>query len=363
MMKKHCGALIGLFALFLPMEAAFASDANTTYIQRSIDGYILPSFERFAKETSALPEATQALCTNATEDTRAQFTDTFSNVVEAFGAVNFLRFGPLIDEHRLDAIAFLPDPRGITQRQMRRAIAKKDPTLTTASELREKSVALQGLTALELVAFNSNMQLTLGEPSENHDLNCAYATAIAENAASISAQVLADWQNKDGFQKLLLTAGPDNPRFRTPKEAIETIFNSLVTGLIIVKDQDLLPALGQNGKKNKPHRMPFSRSANSRKYISAELGGIGRAIAAAGYENGLSEEFTWIPGSVVFEIAQGQNYLADINGPVRQELSHPEAAGKINTLIIAVDSLRDTVALEFAGALGFSGGFNALDGD
>ncbi|MDN3721095.1 hypothetical protein QW131_22580 [Roseibium salinum] len=55
---------------------------------------------------------------------------------------------------------------------------------------------------------------------------------------------------------MLLSAGPDSEAFRSSKEAMETVFNALVTGLIIVRDQDLLPALGASAEKGEAASFP-----------------------------------------------------------------------------------------------------------
>ncbi|NVK35585.1 MAG: imelysin family protein [Rhodobacteraceae bacterium] len=362
-MHKPQYMLLGLLLLTLPIQDAFATENYKDYVERSIAGYIQPAFDRFSEEAQALPEITRSLCEQPTPANREAFSDKFSAVVEDFASVHFLRFGPLIDEHRLESLAFMPDPRGIAQRQIRKALAKEDGTLTDPESLRQKSVALQGLTALELIAFNSKAELVLGEPADNGELLCAYGAAITENIASIAQTIADEWRDENGYRKVLTETGPDNPVLHNDKEAIETIFNALTTGLIIVKDQDLLPAIGTELKKAKPHRMPFSRSGNSLRYISAELQGIGDVIQAADFTPGLGEDFSWLPNSIAFEIKQGQDYLATINAPVRSSFKTPETYDKIRTLVITVDSLRDTVALEMAGALGLTGGFNALDGD
>ncbi|MEP3670267.1 MAG: hypothetical protein ABJN42_26455, partial [Roseibium sp.] len=116
-------------------------------------------------------------------------------------------------------------------------------------------------------------------------------------------------------------------------------------------------------KKAKAHRLPFSRSGDGRAYLIAELQGIETALRAAHFEQNLDEEFLWIPDSIHFEFANGIANLESLDAPIRQSLKNEKTYQKLTLLVITMNSLRDTIALELAGALGLSGGFNALDGD
>ncbi|MBO0347083.1 imelysin family protein [Roseibium sp. CAU 1637] len=343
--------------------AAAQAQAYATYVTNSIDGYIRPRTEAFAAATTKLPAAVEQLCKAPGEDTRAAFADSYRDVLTSFAAVSFLRFGPVIDDNRLDALAFMPDPRGIAQRQIRRAFAKRDETLTQAETLKDKSVALQGLTALQLIAFSKDAKVVLGNPGEGSDFLCGYAGAIAANVERIAADIASDWADANGYAATLQTPDPDSHQVRTSKDAIETIFNAVVTGLIVVKDQDLLPALGDKREEARPHRLPFSRSGDATAYMQAELDGIEAALTAAGFTPDLPKEFSWVPGSLAFEFSNARNILSAADTPLRHSMEDPETYQKLELLIITIDSLRDTAALSLAGAMELSGGFNALDGD
>lgn len=350
---------IALFGLGVP---ALGADYSAQ-IERSIENYIRPAMVQFAAVSAALPEKVDTVCAEATTEAKAQFSAQFSKVVRSFGAINFLRFGPLVDDDRLSRLAFLPDPRGIAQRQIRKIYAKADAGVSSSQSLKGKSVALQGLTALQLIAFDGNTHVVLGDADKAREFTCAYAKAIAGNVAMIAAELSVAWHDPRGYSARLLKPDAGNDRIRTPKEGVETIFNALVTGLIVVKDQDILPALGKGPGKAKPNRVPFSRSANGLDYLNSELGGIRRALAVAKYGLDLNEEFAWLPGSLDYEFENAQKLLSGMRSPVRQTLKTQPVYGQMSVLVITLDSLRDTMALELAGALGLSGGFNALDGD
>ncbi|MBN9673362.1 imelysin family protein [Labrenzia aggregata] len=341
---------------------AMATDF-TPQLENFISGYIRPSTAEFASTAAALPGAVSAVCEKTDDASAERFRETYTDTVLGFARIHFLRFGPLLEGDRLTRLAFMPDPRNAAQRQIRRVYGNEDASVLSVDTLKDKSVALQGLTALQLIAFGKTGDVRLGEPGDTRDFTCEYALAIAQNVAAVGEAVARDWADPDGYSRLLLTAGPDNERFRTSKEAIETVFNALVTGIIIVRDQDLLPALGSSQKGAKPNRFPFSRSGNGIAFISEELSGIRDGVASLKLEGLVAEEFEWIFGAVSFEFDNAQGYLDNLQPPLRATFGDGESYGRVTVLAITLKSIRDTLALELAGALGLAGGFNALDGD
>ncbi|WP_346906362.1 imelysin family protein [uncultured Roseibium sp.] len=345
------------------MAGPAAAQDFSVNIKKSIEGYIRPAADGFARAADDLAPAIDAVCRETTAETKAAFAQHYGDVVTTFAKISFLRYGPLLEDDRLNRLAFMPDPRGIAQRQIRKILADTDSTAIDASTLKDKSVAVQGLTALQLIAFDEDGQVVLGDPGEMRDFICGYTRAIAVNAAQVADEVAAAWDDPDGYSSELLMPGEKNDHVRTSKDAIEVIFNALVTGLIIVKDQDVLPALGKGPESAKAHRVPFSRSGNGLVYLASELKGIEDALRAAEFEPLLSEDFAWIPDSIYFEFANAQTLLADITPPIRQSLQDGGNYDRLKVLTLTINSLRDTMAGELAGALSLSGGFNALDGD
>jgi predicted lipoprotein len=327
-----------------------------------VTGYIRPATAGFAETAGRLPGAVEEVCAEPGPETGERFRQAFSQTVEGFSRVHFLRFGPLLDNDRLSRLAFLPDPRGITQRQLRKIFAARDDGVLAAATLAQKSVAVQGLTALELIAFNKAAGVDLGKESDDKAFTCGYALAIARNVAAIAQNLATDWAKPDGYAAVLTSAGPDSARFRTSKEALESVFNSLVTGLIIARDQDLLPALGSSPEKAKPNRFPFSRSANSVVFLSGELVGIEEALDSLDLKPLTPDDFAWIFDTLAFEFGNARSLLDALQPPLRERFGEGDYQ-RVNVLAITLKSILDTMALELAGALDLAGGFNALDGD
>ncbi|MTH96907.1 imelysin family protein [Roseibium sp. RKSG952] len=365
MRKTAVSLFLATAVLTGPAEASSGRNAGyTAVVANMLEGYIRPAAAEFAAVAGQLPPAAKAVCANPSETARQQFADRYANVIRAFGGVSFLRFGPLAEEDRLSRLAFMPDPRAIAERQIRKIYAKQDPTVTGAASLANKSVAVQGLTALELIAFDRDGTVRLGKQDADGDFSCAYAAAISENVAQIALETEQGWSDVQGYSKELLT--PDaalGGHIHTPKEALETLFNGLVTGIVVVKDQDILPALGAGMEKSKPNRVPFSRSKNGIAYLKAEVGGLRAAVTAADLAEALPEGDAYLVRSADFEFQNVLRLLDEVPVPVRKSLEEPASYDKLKATLFGLNGARNALAGQISGALGLSGGFNALDGD
>jgi uncharacterized protein len=341
---------------------AYADDLKSS-LERFVSDYVRPETAEFSQTANVLPGVVDAICQDTGKETKAAFATSFADTVGGLSRIHFLRFGPLLEKDRLSRLSFLPDPRGITQRQIRKIYAARDESVLSVASLRGKSVALQGLTALQLIAFDNLGAVVLGKAGDNREFTCGYALAIAQNVAEISKNLAADWADPNGFSSVLLSAGPENASYKSSKEALETVFNGLVTGVIITRGQDLLPALGSSEAKARPRRFPYSRSVNAVPYLSGEIAGIRDAFFSLGLKSLTPEEHVWLLDTLNFEFGNAQTYLKKLEPPLRKTFGEGGSYGSVKALTITLDSIRELLSQEFAGALGLSGGFNALDGD
>lgn len=355
---RSCLVALSFALTTLPAAAA---DLNTP-LQEVISGFIEPATGDFASAASRLPATVEAVCSQNSAENRQAVKAAFSEAVDRFARIHFLRFGPLLEDDRLSRLSFLPDPRGIAQRQIRKIYAARDESVLSAASLRDKSVAVQSLTAFELIAFDKSANLVLGAEGVDHDFTCRYAQAIAENAAEIAADVAADWADPEGYRQLLLTGGEDNVRYQSAKEAFETVYNSFTTALTIVKDQDLLPAIGSAAEKAKPRRFPYSRSGNSVTYMSAELDGLRAAVFSMSLKDLMSADDQWTLDTLGFEFRNAEGYLAKLTPPLRTTFGEDGSYNMASALVINIEAIQSLLQ-GIGGALDLSGGFNALDGD
>lgn len=355
--------LIALACAAIVFPAQAYSMDYTPHIRALVSGYVQPATTDFAKKATALPEAVSHTCQVSTHESREAFAVAFNDVVEAFSKVSFLRYGPLLDDNRLSRIAFLPDPRGIAQRQINKFKASEDFKTISADRLAEKSVALQGLTALELIAFDKNSEVLLGTTSKTSEDLCRYAYAIAGNVKKIAKGLRDDWNNEEGYIKVLLEPAPGNREHQTTQEAMETVFNTLPVALIILKDQHVLPVITKGKASTKPARLPFSRGKAGLTYLAGNLSGLRAALEAMKLGPSLPEEYRWAPDTISFELKNTVSLVSTMKAPIRENFAKDDGFAKFNALTLALQSINQTLTKELSPALELTAGFNALDGD
>jgi predicted lipoprotein len=343
---------------------SFAAD-TTDYAQfprSSVEQYIRPATKQLVSALTDLEKRTGDLCTSSTTESTTAFNEAFSKSVAAIAGIDFLRYGPMAQDNLAQRLAFLPDSRGVVRRQITKVVAKQDPTVRDPASLSVKSVALQGLTALERISYASDGTLTLGSGKDAVYL-CDYAESISINLVGAGLELEAEWADPDGFSKVLLEPTKDVGVVHTHKEAAEMVFNAITTGLIVDKDQYLLVVLGKTEKKANPKKAPFARSGNAVTYLSASLAGLQGALNAGGYAKVLEDEQDWVESSLNFEFSNAQRVLTNLPKPLQDTGKEPEVREQLRYLITIINGIKVVMAEDLAGYVGLAGGFNALDGD
>jgi hypothetical protein len=329
------------------------------FVPALVEGYALPATATLGARLDALGTAVDAACAGGARD---GFADAFRAAVGAQAHLAVLRAGALADENRLERLAFIPDGRGVVRRQVTRLIAAREDSALDALSLRGKSVALQGLTALEWAAFDGEGRILLGEMGEDGAYRCAYARALAQRMTATVAEVSQAFAEPSGQTALLLSAGPGNTLAVTHKEAAGLVFNAMMTSLELVRDQMLAPLLGDGLAPARAARVPFSRSRCSIAYLSGAVQGLNDAIQAAGFADAVHDA-AWIGNTLSFETGNALRALAAVPADIEAALADDEAAARLAYVHTILTGLRATLGGELAGHLDFRGGFNALDGD
>ncbi|WP_068311061.1 imelysin family protein [Polycladidibacter hongkongensis] len=344
-------------------QQASQNNKYAGYATRVIEQYILPKSAAFQNDINKLAAAAKAHCTAPDAKSTAAYNGAFRNAVRGLAHVDILRFGPLTQNSLAQRLAFLPDKRGATQRQLNKVLAKQDPSVTSADSLAHKSVALQGLVALEKLSYDTKGALRLGTSDAAGAFSCQFAIAITQRLQQSADELLRGWQDLQGYRAVLEAPSAANSEIKTHHEATEKIYNALVTALIFDKDQIVLAVLGKSAKKAAPHKAPFARSGNAIAYLQASLEGTEQALTAGEFTASLSGTEIWVKDSLAFEFANAQRTLSKIPQPLRDSGRSAEVRKQLTYLDIVIGSLRSTLAEDLAGYLGLAGGFNSLDGD
>ena len=353
---------IALLALFSLSPAQAADDAQLAAIaEKTVENYIRPAYEALAQQTAALEATIAAYCAAPSPQGRDDIAAAFAATLEAWAGVDFLRFGPMAEEGRLERFAYWPDVHNTGARQMRRFLAGEDPALLVKGALAAQSAAVQGLPALESLIWSGQNALAVALAPPPY--RCALGDAIAKNLGEIAAAAEAGWQGDGAWPILLTRPGPDNPLYRSRQEALTEILKGVLTGFEQLRDHRLLAAVGATAEEAKASRAPYNRAGESLPYFAASAAALEEYVETSGLLSLVPEDRKWIANSVRFEFSNLREAFAGAGPDIEAALASPELRQKLVYAAIVLQSLRDLFQNTLSTELGVTGGFNALDGD
>ncbi|RYE07474.1 MAG: peptidase M75, Imelysin [Hyphomicrobiales bacterium] len=350
--------LIGLSAPALAQSAI----PTRAIIEGAIDGYIRPSFAQLAEESGSLETNIKALCTEPSADALTLSQNQFRSTVIAFSRAEFLRIGPLGVGDQLERLLFWPDRKGIALRQVQAALAEQDPTAATAGTLANKSVAMQGLVALEYLLFGTGSeQLATADGA----YRCSYAAASATLIHGLAGTINAEWQDATpgGAAGRLLNPQPGYDDYRTETEVLEKLAATLIHGTEAIRDQRVSPILSEAPGAPKPKSALFWRSGMTVPALAADFAGLHDFFVAAKYPEAIGADNEWVANGAAFEFQNAARAAAAITEPMEQAVADPKQLQALKYLVIITGSLDTLLGQNLAAALGLSVGFSTLDGD
>ena len=251
-MRPLTGAIVvAILALERSLRAAQADADLPAIAKASLEQYIRPGYAQFAQSTDVLKQSVGALCGKPSPSAVKDAQDAFAATVEAWSVVEPIRFGPVAQERRFERIFYWPDPKGLGTRQIREVLAKQDKSVTEQTGLVGKSVALQGLPALEYLLYGDGAA-TLEKGGAEGTFRCSFAEAVAGNLASIAKEIVDGWQDGAPYTKSYLEPGPANAAYHTAKEVTLELFKTFTAGIEWVRDQKLAKTLGPKPEQARP---------------------------------------------------------------------------------------------------------------
>lgn len=333
-------------------------------VDQLIDRVILPGYAELAAASVTTTDAMAALCAAPGSDTLADSRTAFANLAVAWSRVEMFRMGPARAENRYERMFFWPDRRGLGLRQVQAIMADEDPTATDVDTLRGKSVAVQGLLALEYVLFGTDSD-TLADTSPD-GYRCRYGHAIAGAIAANAAEMRDGWTAPDGYAAIMRDPGAANPVYRSHGEVVQDILRSAREQIQIVRDIKLARPLGDSPAAAIPTQAPFWRSNLTIPTIRANIDAVSSLIDPGGIGAILPTGADWMGGSLQFELASANAALATLKGTGldwESTVRSVEGYEKLAYTLIPLGSAFALLEQRIPAALGLTAGFNTLDGD
>ncbi|MEX1060566.1 MAG: imelysin family protein, partial [Methyloceanibacter sp.] len=180
--------------------SAHAEADHAAIARGSLTEVIRPGYAALADATGALKGKVENLCTEPSTAALDEAKDAFAATVAAWSKVEILRFGPVTQDHRYERLFFWPDPKGLGLRQLQDVLAKQDETVTEPDALAGKSVALQGLPALEYLLYGDGAE-TLAMSGDSGAFRCGFALSVATNIDRIARNVVEGWREGAAYEK------------------------------------------------------------------------------------------------------------------------------------------------------------------
>lgn len=363
MIGKYSLTFVSLALSAVPAHAqsAPALPPAAPIIAEVVGGFIVPGYAAFRRETTSLAASLTTLCASPSQGGVEAARQAFGATTSAWGRVETIRFGPVTEQNRLERVLFWPDRKGTGLRQVQAALADEDPTASDPARLAGKSVAMQGLGALEFVLYGTGNEV-LAEQAGSY--RCAYGRAISQNLDTIAAALETEWARPDGFAAQWMSPGPANPLYRDDAEALGELLDTFITGLEIVRDVRLGGFLGETEADDKPRQAVFWRSAGTVGSLEANMAGLKALFDVSGLGSTLPSDSGWIPGSIDFEFNNAMNAAkAAAGAPVADLLADPQRRGKLAYFGVVTSSLSELFGMRLSAAFGLTAGFSSLDGD
>lgn len=331
-------------------------------VSRAVTTVVLPAYAALTDRADRQLLAMTSLCKHPTLEALEATREAFGSLVSAFSAVEWIRFGPARTDNRFERLFFWPDRRGLGRRQVEAIIRKQDATAIEVDTLRDKSVAVQGLPALDHVLYGDGADAMLVPGS----YRCSYARAVAGAVAGTAREIHEDWRRPHGFAATMTSPGVGNTVFRTDGEALQQLLKSAAEMLQIVAGQKLLAVIGGSPGNVRPKRAPFWHSNQTLRNIDANIKGILALHDALDLEPLLPAHSRHDAVQFTYEIGNVGNVLEKVSrmpGDFPAIAGDPDGHGSLKFVSVVLVSTAQILQGRYLPALGLAAGFNALDGD
>ncbi|MER8612318.1 imelysin family protein [Mesorhizobium sp. M0220] len=359
-MPKRLALALALMLVLTGALPASAAVKASDVIQRATDGFIRPAYARLHDHAGSLTEAMHTLCQAPSQDNLDAARAEFAGVVDAWSVVEIIRFGPIAENNRLERMLFWPDRKSIGLKQVQAALAGKDPVAADPAQLATKSVAMQGLGALEFVLHGDGADQLAGK---DDGYRCAYGAAIAGNVETIVGEVSDAWNKPDGFAALWANPGPQNALYHDGTEAVTELVGVFINELEMVRDVRLKGFVGAKPEADKPKQAIYWRSQNTARSLTGNLAGMDALFQASQLGDALPPDARWMAESVHIQLTNGIEAAKAIRGPIDKALVDPAQRRKLDYFSLVTSSLTTLIGTRLTAEFGLTAGFSSLDGD
>ncbi|MCP8897217.1 hypothetical protein KYK29_20005 [Shinella daejeonensis] len=341
-----------------PVPPQLTTDDVAPIMTRAVDAVIRPGYQAFRRSAGALAERTAEFCDTPSTETRTAVDAAFRQAIADWSRIEIVRTGSVLEKNRFERVLFYPDRKGTGLKQVQAVLQRNDEADASPAAMPGKSVAVQGLGALEYVLYGTGADALLAQPGS---FRCRYGAAVAANIEATAAEIAAAWDAPE-LRQAWIRPGPDNPVFRTGKEAMTELLGILVHGAETVRDQRI-ETFYRNGETPRPKSAIYWRSGNTWASIDANIEGLRTLFDKAGMASFVDPGFASIAGDIDFVTKSLRRVLPTLDPDIARAVSDPDQRQKIDFLLVNSRDLITRLDGEYGGAIGLNAGFSFADGD
>lgn len=352
-MMKHAVKFAPI-ALSLMMGGAAQAQEPTAMLQI----YVVPAYQQLAAAADAQIDVMETLCQSPSAANLHTARESFSGLVTVYAFAEAVRFGPITTNDRLERLFFWPDRKSTGLKQVQKALVSEDESVLRVSSLKDKSVALQGLNALEYVLHGALAEKLVTD-TDSHA--CRYGETIAQNMWAMADQMVVETVAEDG-----LIAQFENPQdgaalFRTEEDVLRISFETFSHFPEIISATRLNEWAEESPNLNV---LPLRRADASMVLVLNEIEGLSTAFNAFAQTDDQPDLLSLAFDAYRFELNNARRTAKDLAAHSNQEiLADATLRKKVNYLRLVLQSLRDIANDQIAPELGLVVGFSSLDGD
>ncbi len=351
-------ATVGLIGT--PAKSDPVSPVVKEMLTSTLENYIQPSYQNLDGATKRFNETANQLCENPNLQSLESARSDFRSLVFGWSQVEWLRVGPILEKNRLERILFYPDRKSTGLRQVQRALASEEPSVLEVETLSRKSVAMQGLGAVDYLLSGTGNEV-LAEVPQSY--RCRYLVAIAGNLQAISSEMSSQWKSDQPITAEWLHPNKDNLVFRDDLEAKNFLIGTLIHGLEAIKDVRFGAFLRESAERDRPKSAIFWRSALTLHTIAGNLVGLRDFYEASLLYDLLPEDRAYLHDEVSFEMKNLITVANSLDKPISELLQENAIRERLAFLQLSVGFLIAKLDGLFANAAGLAAGFSFGDGD
>lgn len=341
-----------ILSILFVSQSTLATDWASTN-KAIVEEFAIPHFDALHNSSKQLLAQTKVFCGKGGDEEFKKTREKFHHTMDAWQQVQVFRTGPQELFMRSFRLQMWPDRSNAGAKQIRNLLAKKDPEKVKADSIRNSSVAVQGLSAMERLIFAKDITDSDFYTEGKVQYSCQLLEAIAASINTISTELLNEWQGK--YKNTLATPSEENDAFETHKEVASMYLKEVATQLQAVYDLKFKRPMD---KRFRPKRAESWRSGRSLRNITLNLESAEK-IFQLGFSSHLTDETLKKKVAEQFKqaVATGKTFTMSLQKAHEEK---PEALAKWKK---QVSQLKRTVTVDVAKALDIALGFNSLDGD